>query len=152
MAVEVALRIDPRQRYPTAVEMGHALEEGARGILPGAGTAIVPPSRAGERASTSASTVVADTQTRVSAGVTPRQPRAGEPRRQPVAEQPAQRASRGGRIAAILVGIAVLAAAIIVIVISLQPSGRVTLQNGRWSHDAGTLIGQLTQLIDTNTG
>ena len=42
-AVDVALRIDPRQRYPTAAEMARALQEGARGIAPGAGTAIVPP-------------------------------------------------------------------------------------------------------------
>ena len=36
-AVGVALRIDPRQRYPTAAEMARALEEGARGIEPGHG-------------------------------------------------------------------------------------------------------------------
>ena len=42
-AVDVALRIDPRQRYPTAAEMARALDEGERGIEPGHGTAIVPP-------------------------------------------------------------------------------------------------------------
>ena len=41
-AVEVAMRIDPRQRYPTAAEMGRAIEEGAKGVDPGSGTAIVP--------------------------------------------------------------------------------------------------------------
>ena len=71
-AVDVALRIDPRQRYPTAAEMSRALQEGARGIAPGAGTAIVPPAGA------TAQTVVAhDPRTRV----TPRQPRQGQPRR-----------------------------------------------------------------------
>src|SRR5271170_1368150 len=36
-AVAVALRIEPHLRYPTAVEMGRALEDGYKGIRPGAG-------------------------------------------------------------------------------------------------------------------
>ena len=42
-AVDIALRIDPRNRYPTAIEMAHAIDEGARGIAPGSGSAVVPP-------------------------------------------------------------------------------------------------------------
>ena len=42
-AVDVALRLDPQLRYPTAVDMGRALEDGARRVRPGAGRAIVPP-------------------------------------------------------------------------------------------------------------
>ncbi len=43
LAVDVALRLDPQHRYPTAIDMGRALEDGARGIRPGSGVAIVPP-------------------------------------------------------------------------------------------------------------
>jgi serine/threonine protein kinase len=148
-AVGIALAIDPRNRYPTAVEMAHALEEGARGIEPGEGTAIVPPRR--DRASTGAATVVSrDQHTRVAGpGVTPRQPRQGQPRRQPVAETPPP--SRSRRIAALIAGLVVVAAAIVVIVISLQPAGKVQLMNGAFSNSADAAIGQLSQLISANT-
>jgi serine/threonine protein kinase len=150
-AVDIALRIDPRQRYPTAVEMAHALEEGARGIEPGSGTAVVPSrssstltARVGEE------TVVArDQRTRVGAGVTPRQPRPGVARR----EQPPQTAppSRAGRIAALIVALLIVAAAIAAILLSIQPSSKVQLHPGPFSSDFTTALDQLNALIAGNT-
>ena len=85
-AVAVALRIEPQLRYPTAVEMGRALQDGAKGIRPGAGSAIVPPLPGAVGA---APTVVAGSEeTRISPAVAARAPRAGPPRRPPAQAQP----------------------------------------------------------------
>ena len=146
-AVGVALRIDPRERYPTAVEMAHALEEGARGIEPGSGTAVVPPRSSGSSGST---TVVArDERTRVAVGVTPRQPRQGAARREPRPQ--ATPRSNTGRIAALLVALVIVAAAVVAIVLSIQPSGKVQLHPGGFSGGFQSVLSQLTSLIDANT-
>ena len=141
-AVDVALRIDPRQRYPTAAEMSRALQEGARGIAPGAGTAIVPPAGA------TAQTVVAhDPRTRV----TPRQPRQGQPRREPEPE-PERTPLNRRRIAAGLIAGLLIAVVIVVVVLSLQSNGTVQLQHpDRFSRDFPTALQQLTNLINNNT-
>jgi eukaryotic-like serine/threonine-protein kinase len=152
-AVAVALRIDPRLRYPTAVEMARALEEGSRGIAPGSGTAIVPP------AGPTAGTVVAhDDRTRVSrddrtrvGSVAARQPRPGQPRRDP-APEPEPTPVRSRRIAAALIAVAVAAVVVIVIVLSLQSNGSVQLQHpGTFSKRFPNALQQLTNLINSNT-
>jgi serine/threonine-protein kinase len=144
-AVAIALRIDPRQRYPTAVEMAHALEEGARGIAPGSGTAVVPP-----RDSNSTTVIARDEHTRVVSGVKPRQPRPGQVRREQPPEKPPP-SSRAGRIAALVVALLVIAAAVTAIVLALQPSGKVQLQTGSFSTDAQTAVQQLSTLIQNNS-
>ena len=153
-AVDVALRIDPRQRYPTAVEMARALEEGERGVAPGSGSAIVPP---GAQGTTSAlgraqTTVIADeNRTRV-AGVTPRQPRQGQPRREPPVQQETPPPSYGRRLAVALVGLLVVVVAIVVIALSLQPNTTVQLQHPAiFSHTFSGALDQLTNLINDNT-
>ena len=107
-AVEVAMRIDPRQRYPTAAEMGRAIEEGAKGVAPGSGTAVVPRVHRGGGDTTvidgpddrTRRVEVREEGTRV-AVVTPRAPRQGEPRRVAAAADrarpPAERAPRRAR-------------------------------------------------------
>jgi serine/threonine protein kinase len=163
-AVAIALRIDPRERYPTAAEMGRGLAEGARGIAPGAGTAVVPPVRA-TAASEAQTAIVVDDRTRPIPGpssrrpagttvVTPRQPRPGAPRRS-TAEEPDERraaprrATTNRRLAAIAIGLLVVAAAVVAIVLALQPSSRLHLQP-TFGHGAQTVINQLTQVIQTN--
>ncbi len=149
-AVDVALRIDPRQRYPTAAEMARGLEEGARGIAPGSGTAVVPPGavrgpqRGGQPAAGS------QAHTRVSAGVTPRQPRAGAPRHQP-APEPLADPVRSRRLAAALIAVLLVAIVVVVIVISLQSGSTVLLQHGSFSHNFNNALQQLTDLINNNT-
>jgi serine/threonine-protein kinase len=158
-AVDVALRIDPRQRYPTATEMGRALEEGARGIAPGSGTAIVPPGgRDDDQTAVAADQRTrvaggaADQRTRVAGGVIPRQPRLGEPRREvePEPERPA--AVRRRRIAAAIVAFVVALIVAIVVVLSLQSGNAVQLApRPITTHDFGNALSQLTNLIDNNT-
>jgi eukaryotic-like serine/threonine-protein kinase len=145
-AVGVALRIDPRERYPTAVEMAHALEEGSRGIEPGSGTAVVPP-----RSSSSTTVIARDQRTRVAAGVTPRQPRQGVARREPQQQQQPPPRNNAGRIAAALVALVIIAAAVVAIVLSIQPSGKVQLHPSGFSGDFQSVLSQLNSLIDANT-
>jgi serine/threonine-protein kinase len=146
-AVDIALRIDPRQRYPTAVEMGHALEEGARGIAPGSGTAVVP----------AATTVLApDPRTRVATprgggqAVTPRQPRAGQLRHEHEQEKPRPK-PRTGRIAAALGAVALVVVVIVVVVLSSQSSSGVQLQHGSFLTSFDGVFRQLTTLIQENS-
>ncbi|HEX4032869.1 MAG TPA: protein kinase [Solirubrobacteraceae bacterium] len=152
-AVDIALRIDPRQRYPTAAEMATALGEGARGIAPGAGTAVVPPAL-----SSSTTVAVPDQRTRVAttdrthvATVTPRQPRQGQVRRPAVEQRPAPKLNTG-RIAAVVGAIAVIAIIVVVVIISSQTSNTVQLLHKPFSSHFGTAYNQLQTLINNNTG
>jgi len=157
-AVEVAMRIDPRQRYPTALEMGRAIEEGAKGVAPGSGTAIVPRVHRGGGAETvidgpddrTRRVEVREEGTRV-AVVTPRAPRPGEPRRAaaPLIE-PAP--ARTGRLVALAVGLLIVIGAVVAVVLALQPAAGVHLQHGPFSKNPQTLIIQLSTLIANNTG
>jgi len=143
-AVDVALRIDPRHRYPTAIEMAHAIEEGARGIAPGSGSAIVP------LAETAATVVVAgEAHTRV-ATVTPRQPRQGQPRHQPAEAAPAPTLRRG-RILALLAAVAVIAIVVVVVALSTQGGNSVQLQQGPFLHSFSGVYSQLTELVGNNS-
>jgi serine/threonine-protein kinase len=177
-AVDIALRIDPRERYPTAAEMSRAIEEGARGIAPGSGTAVVPPLRSreattpdgaqtviagGERTrrvervhagGTERTRVVGEPRTRVAedrtrrAAVAARQPRAGEARR-PTPEPQPRKGPPAGRIAAIAIALVVVVAAIVAIALSLQTPTAVHLQ-GHYHGDTQSIISQLSTVISNN--
>jgi hypothetical protein len=125
--------------------MAHALEEGSRGIEPGSGTAIVPP-----RSASSTTVLARDERTRVAVGVTPRQPRQGVARREAPPQQTPPH-SNAGRIAALLVGLVIIAAAVVAIVLSIQPSGKVQLHPSGYSGDFQSVYSQLNSLIDANT-
>jgi eukaryotic-like serine/threonine-protein kinase len=143
-AVDVALRIDPRHRYPTAIEMAHAIEEGVRGIAPGSGSAIVP------LAATASTVVVAgEPHTRV-ATVTPRQPRQGQPRREPVEAAPPPTLRRG-RILALIAAIAVIAIVVVVVALSVQSGNSVQLQQGPFLKSFGGVYSQLNELVGNNS-
>jgi len=171
-AVGIALRINPRERYPTAAEMARALEESARGIEPGSGTAVVPPMRSAPSAQRapddgdgqrtrrierdrgeSRTRIAGEPRTRVVGeerthrpGVAQRQPRAGEPRRAVPAPEPR---SHNGRIAALVIGMLIVAAAIVAIVLSLQSSPSVRLQQG-FHGNTTQIVNQLSTLISNN--
>ena len=149
-AVDIALRIDPRQRYPTAAEMARGLEEGARGIAPGSGTAVVPPM--GPPATT---VLAAEPRTRVVTprgghALTPRQPRAGQLRREPEEEKPGPK-PRTGRIAAALGAVALVVIVSVVVVLSSQSSSGVQLQHGSFLQSFDGVFRQLTTLIQQNS-
>jgi serine/threonine-protein kinase len=160
-AVAVALRIEPHLRYPTAVEMGRALSDGAKGIAPGAGAAIVPP-LPGTIPAQAPTVVSGHDETRVVRAV-PREPRVGPPRRDPQggdpgrgSRQPAQRRPPSppndtGRLIAVLAGIiaVVVIAAVIILGLGSGSSNTVTLQR-TFSIEAPTAIDQMQTLVDDN--
>jgi len=124
--------------------MAHAIEEGARGIAPGSGSAIVP------LAETAATVVVAgEAHTRV-ATVTPRQPRQGQPRHQPAEAAPAPTLRRG-RILALLAAVAVIAIVVVVVALSTQGGNSVQLQQGPFLHSFSGVYSQLTELVGNNS-
>jgi serine/threonine-protein kinase len=158
-AVAVALRIEPALRYPTAVEMGRALEDGAKGIPPGAGAAIVPPLPGAAGAPT---TVLSSGETtRISPAVAARAPRVGPPRQQPVHPHSPQGESarrqpgteRPGtdtrRLIAVLAGIVAVVVVAAVLILSLGGGGGVSLQQN-WSSNAPTAVQQMQSLVANN--
>jgi serine/threonine-protein kinase len=160
-AVAIALRLDPRERYDTALEMAHALEHGANGIPPGH-TPTPQSVAADERAATSATTVMGEDEssTQVVASTPPpvvpaqRQPRPGPPRRAPAAAPPPAPPPRPrGRMLAVLAAL-VLAGALIAAIILAGGSGgsnrtvHVTTVSKR---DVPSTVQDLKNLIDQNT-
>jgi serine/threonine-protein kinase len=150
-AVAIALRIEPHERYQTAIEMAHAIEDGANGIRPGAGAAHVP------EAGTHATAVLPREQrtrleeTRVAPAVSRRQPRPGPPRRmEPIAAPPARRRGGFGRTLAILLVVIVVIAAIAAIAVSVQSNGGVQLRR-TFSNDVQSAVNELKSLVDSNT-
>jgi eukaryotic-like serine/threonine-protein kinase len=159
-AVAMALALDPHDRYHSALEMRHALSDGARGIAPderprarsagrgGAGRSGASPTEAtsvlaGVRRSSSPSPTVAA-----------RQPRRGSPRAAPVTSQraapaPAQR--RSGRLLVALLALLALALAVIVVVVLTAPAPtKVVLRNVVYS-DVQQASSALKQLVSENT-
>jgi serine/threonine protein kinase len=160
-AVAISLALDPRERYQTAREMGRALGDGANGIAPGD-----RPQTGRQAPATQATTVLGagaraggrDSERTVVAGsVTPRRPRAGAPRRQPVAAQPAQAAAprsggrRRGRLLVALVALLVIVVAIVAIVVVTAPATtQIKLRNVVYS-DVQQATSALKQLVSENT-
>ncbi len=172
LAVDVALRLEPQHRYPTAVDMGRALEDGARGIRPGSGVAIVPPlpgelpddeteatviTRRGSDA-----TVVAGQPgaSRAPTAVKAREPRPG-PQRRPASgpasgRQPPSPNRRLGqrertRLLVLAAALALLAVVAVVLIISLSGGSHHNLSlRGHWSSNALNAAQQLQQVVSAN--
>jgi serine/threonine protein kinase len=160
-AVAVALRIEPHLRYPTAVEMGRALADGAKGIAPGSGSAIVPPLPGALPATTVSK---GKDETRVVQTV-PRAPRQG-PRRQPSQPAPARSQSTGRQLAprspasppnettrviAVLAGIVAVVVIAVVIILSFGGGADNTLRlQPGFSTNAPTAIDQMQNVVDNN--
>jgi serine/threonine-protein kinase len=152
-AVAIALALDPRDRYSTALEMRHGLSDGARGISPGGHSRSArgaPPTRA---------TTVMPSARRSNApsgAVATRRPRPG-PARSPVpAERPAGAASnaaqrRSRRLFGALLGLLALALVIIAVIVLSAPSQtKVVLRNVVYS-DVQQASSALKQLVSENT-
>ncbi len=153
-AVAVALALDPRDRYPTAREMGRALRDGANGIPPGE-------PRAGARGApaTQATSVLASGRrsTPPTRALPPRQPRQGPPRTAPAQSRTAPRADaaagprRRRSLALILSVLLVVVLAVVVAVLLTAPTPtRVVLRNVVYS-DVHQASSALRQLISENT-
>jgi eukaryotic-like serine/threonine-protein kinase len=161
-AVAVALRIEPQLRYPTAVEMGRALADGAKGIAPGSGSAIVPPLPGAGPVTTVSS---GKDETRVVRAV-PREPRQGPPRReparvtpnrnpaggrQPAPQRPASPPNETTRLIAVLAGIIAVVVIAVVIILSFGGGADNTLRlQPGFSSNAPNAIDQMQNLVDNN--
>jgi len=172
LAVDVALRLEPQHRYPTALDMGRALEDGARGVRPGSGVAIVPPlpgqlpdeeteatvvARRGSDATVVARPAGAS---RAPTAVKAREPRPG-PQRRPASgagsgHQPPSPNRRLGqrertRLLVLAAALALVAIVAVVLIISLNGGSHHNLNlRGHWSTNALQAAQQLQQVVADN--
>ena len=159
-AVAGALALDPRDRYKTALEMRHALSDGARGIAPGE-----RPGAARSRRSAGRGTAPATEATSVLTGaartgasaptVAARRPRPGPARATAARAQPGGRAPEPGRrrsrLLVAMLTILVLAVAAVAAVILTAPSpAKVVLRNVVYS-DVQHTAAALQKLVSENT-
>jgi serine/threonine protein kinase len=160
-AVAGALALDPRDRYKTALEMRHALSDGARGIAPGE-----RPGAARTKRSAGRSTAPATEATSVLAGaarpragtstVAARRPRPGPSRApaaraQPAGRAPASSRGRSRRLLVTMLTILVLAVAVVAAVILTAPApAKVVLRNVVYS-DVQRTAAALQKLVSENT-
>jgi len=171
-AVAIALALDPRDRYQSALEMRHGLSDGSRGIAPSAlapaSRASAPPERgrrsirAGRGAQATQATTVLAGAGRAGAGanaqtVAVRRPRPGGARTLPArVEQQQVRAAaprrrRSGRVLRTLFVLLVLVLAIVAIVIATAPGpAKVTLRTVVYS-DIHQASAALQRLVSENT-
>ncbi len=148
-AVQVALALDPRDRYRNAHEMAQALAEGAVGVAPGATTTPAARAAGSETTRLMPSTPPSRSRTQRHPGVTPRQPRsAPAPRHDEPG--PTTRPSRAGRVLAAVMLVVILVAEVAVIV--AQIGGQTTIKtNDVVLHNVQQDVGALDQLVSNNT-
>jgi serine/threonine protein kinase len=158
-AVAISLALDPEDRYQTAREMGRALSDGADGIAPAArpGARVAPATEATSVLSAGRRPAGREPgRTAVTSAVTPRKPRSGPARRQPVQEAapaPATQARRRGRNRLMFAMLALLALALVivaVVVITAPAPTQVKLRNVVYS-DVQQAASALKQLVSENT-
>jgi serine/threonine protein kinase len=161
-AVAVALALDPRDRYKTALEMRHGLSDGLRGIAPGAPGAAPRTTRLGRGAGRSVApptqaTSVLTSARRASgppAAVPARRPRPGAPRA--VAARPVDGAAAPSRrrfnraLAAMLVLLALAVAVVAAVVLTAPAPAKVVLRNVVYS-DVQKASSALQKLVSENT-
>jgi serine/threonine-protein kinase len=157
-AVAVALALDPRDRYKTALEMRHGLSDGARGIAPGQPHQAAQGRRGAGRSAapaTEATSVLTSAGRASAAGTVPvRRPRPGPSRA--AAAEPAQRAPapakrRSSRLLIAVLALLALAVAVVAIVILTAPApDKVILRNVVYS-DVQQASSALQKLVSENT-
>ncbi len=163
-AVAIALALDPRERYKTALEMRHGLNAGARGIPPEEPRRAISGGRAAARAGagragalpTEATSVLAGPRraSAASTAVAARHPRPGPPRAvaaRPAGRAPAPTRRRSSRLLVAVLALLALAVAIVAIVILTAPApAKVVLRNVVYS-DVQKTSAALKQLVSENT-
>ncbi len=180
-AVAVALALDPRDRYNTALEMRHGLSDGARGIPPGeqpsarrgragvgragvngagVGGAEVGRTRVGGKPPTKATSVLASARraSAPSSTVAARRPRPGPTRAsatsaQPPGSTPAASRRRGGasRLLVVLLTLLVLALAVVAVVVLTAPASTKVVLRNVVYSDVQRASSALKQLVSENT-
>ncbi len=147
-AVQIALALDPHDRYRTAHEMAQAIADGAVGVAPQPASVA-----ATQGASTEATSLMPSApgrgQTARQPSVTPRRPRPGPAPRHQEPAAPA-RASRSGRLLASLMIVLILVAVIAVVI--GQSGGQTTIKSNEVVlHNVQQDVSALDQLISNNT-
>jgi eukaryotic-like serine/threonine-protein kinase len=168
VAVETALALDTRDRYPDAETFRAALIDGARGVGPTEATRAVPPATGATQAlrpPTGATNVAGPTSPPTAAARQPRSPRAapaGFPTTGPATAAPAAggaakqaaRARRRGRMRRTLGTLLVLAllgaGAIAAVVATSNSSDAVRLRRVVYDQ-VNEAVDQMQQLVDDNT-
>jgi serine/threonine protein kinase len=168
VAVAVALALDPRDRYKTALEMRHGLSDGARGIAPSATAAPTRATRLGRGGGRADGTVAGAPRTEAtsvltsarrppgSPGTVPaRRPRAGAPRaaagsRALGREAPPARRRFNRLLAAVLVLLTLVVAVVAVAVLTAPAPAKVVLRNVVYS-DVQQASSALQKLVSENT-
>jgi hypothetical protein len=169
-AVAVALALDPRDRYKTALEMRHGLSDGARGIAPtataaptratrlgrGAGRAGAAGATAGAAHTEATSVLTSARRPPGSPGTVPaRRPRAGAPRAvagpQALSREVVPARRRFSRLLAAVLVLLALAVAVVAVVVLTAPSpAKVVLRNVVYS-DVQHASSALQKLVSENT-
>jgi eukaryotic-like serine/threonine-protein kinase len=157
-AVAVALALDPRERYDTALEMGHGLRNGANGIRPGERPRSARAAGRGGTSTTRATSVLASARRAgpPSPTVAARRPRPGPPRAASSSAQQAGPAApsarrRSSRLLVALFALLVLILAIVAVVVLTAPApSKVVLRNVVYS-DVQQASSALKQLVSENT-
>ncbi len=153
-AVAIALALDPRDRYKTALEMRHALSDGARGIAP----SDERPRAARGTPATRATSVLTGVR-RASpppASVAARRPRPGPPRAtaapvQASSPAPASNRRRSNRLLVAILTLLALAVVVVAAVVITAPAPtKVVLRNVVYS-DVQQASSALKQLVSENT-
>ncbi len=152
-AVAIALALDPRDRYETAREMGQAVEAATRGIAPHGARSRGEATKATSLLAASAAT--GRMRPATATAVNPRRPRQGP------ARTPGPAAQAGGgqaepsharrRLAAGLIGAAVLIAVVIAIVLAGSSSPGAYHPRNVIQHSAKETSEALTELVNENT-
>ncbi len=152
-AVAVALALDPRDRYSTALEMRHGLSDGARGVSP------ADRSRSGRGAQPTRATTVMPSAGRSGAPsgtVAARRPRPGParapaPAAHPAGARPTAAQRRSRRLLGAVLGLLALALVVIAVIVLSAPSQtKVVLRNVVYS-DVQQASSALKQLVSENT-
>jgi hypothetical protein len=162
-AVAIALALDPHDRYNTALEMGHALGNGARGIAPEGGPLSARGTkrggaRRGRAPMTGATTVLAGSASpkQPVGAVVARRPRQGPARATAAPVQAPRPAAvstprRSSRVLLALLAMLVVALVIVAVVVLTAPAPtKVVLRNVVYS-DVQQASSALKQLVSENT-
>jgi serine/threonine-protein kinase len=156
-AVAIALALDPRDRYKTALEMRHGLSDGARGIAPGAQRRTQARRGAARSVApaTEATSVLASAHRAAPASTVPaRRPRsaAASVAARPVKQQPPATARRRSSrlLVAVLALLALIVAIVAIVILTAPAPAKVVLRNVVYS-DVQQASSALQKLVSENT-
>lgn len=152
-AVQIALALDPRDRYETARQMGESIEAATRGIAPRAGQRRGEATKATSLLAAAGAGATSRMRATGATAVNPRRPRQGPARTPDPAHderQPASDAHARRRLTAALLGLAVLVVIVLAIVLASRSSPSKPNLRPVNEHNIKETSEALTQLVNEN--